>query len=67
MSGMVGRVYRWRGELWRVRCRWAGTRAPRNVLLERVVPVEVGNVYAGRPYLATGEFVVRPFRGLRKL
>lgn len=56
---MIGRVYRWRGEFWMVRRRWAG-RGPRNVLVERVEPV------AGLVWSATGELVVRPFRGLRR-
>lgn len=33
MSGMIGRSYRWRGEVWTVLCRWAG-KGPRNVLIE---------------------------------
>jgi hypothetical protein len=47
---MIGRVYRWRGELWQVRVRWAG-RGPRNVLIENV---------------RTGAWTIRPFRGLRR-
>jgi hypothetical protein len=49
---MVGRSYRWRGEIWKVICRWHGTKTPRNVLIENA---------------ETGERLVRPFRGLRKL
>lgn len=48
---MIGRWYRWRGQVWAVRCRWSG-KGPRNVLIE--------NVW-------TGELVVRPFRGLRRV
>lgn len=48
---MIGRVYTWRGGEWRVLIRWQG-RGPRNVLIENV---------------ATGERVVRPFRGLRRV
>jgi hypothetical protein len=30
---VIGRRYRWRDEVWTVRCRWAGA-GPRNVLIE---------------------------------
>jgi hypothetical protein len=49
-GGMIGRVYRWRGGLWKVLVRWQGS-GPRNVLIENV---------------ETGERIVRPFRGLRR-
>jgi len=70
---MVGRVYRWRGETWRVVVRWAG-RAPRNVLIERVEACyrdEDCAMYAcscrNTGWRPVGERVVRPFRGLRKV
>jgi hypothetical protein len=47
---LVGRRYRWKGEVWVVVCRWAG-KGPRNVLLERE---------------GDGFRLVRPFRGLRR-
>ena len=61
---MTGRVYRWRGSYWRVICRWQG-KGPRNVLLERVEPLGRVGV-SGQAWHATGERVVRPFRGLRR-
>jgi hypothetical protein len=70
---MIGRVYRWRGHYWRVICRGEPfDRGPRrNVLLERVVRARTvtwhpqGNCYRWH-WLATGERVCRPFRGLRR-
>jgi hypothetical protein len=57
---MIGRVYVWKGETWMVNARWSG-RGPRNVEIERVVH------FTGRLWVRTGEKVVRPFRGLRRL
>jgi acetyl esterase len=48
--GMVGRVYLERGRPVAVVARWGSGGGPRNVLIRR----------------ASGELVVRPFRGLRK-
>lgn len=79
-GGMIGRVYAWNGGYWRVVTRWAGKGAPRNVLIERVEPEadhSIADVYAaggralrrsgGRWWKATGERMVRPFRGLRRI
>jgi hypothetical protein len=61
MSGMVGRVYGWRKQLWRVVTRWEGP-GPRNVLIERVYLTDGKVVPVDPP-----ERVVRPFRGLRRI
>ncbi len=74
-GGMIGRVYTWQGSYWRVVTRWQG-RAPRNVLIEQVLPEHsITDIYidldlrggCGRWWRVTGVRVVRPFRGLRKL
>lgn len=54
LDPLPGRTYRWRGQTWRVVCRAAGwTSGPsRSVLIEDT---------------STGERVVRPFRGLRRV
>lgn len=63
---MIGRVYSWRGQLWRVVCRWSAG-GPRNVLLERVVVIgrrtDTEPLY-GPPLHP--ERLVRPFRGLKR-
>lgn len=48
---MIGRVYLERGEPVLLRARWGPGGGPRNVLIERM----------------SGELIVRPFRGLRRL
>lgn len=63
---MIGRVYRWRGGHWRVLCRWAG-KGPRNVLIERVEMHAVTVTPGCDDWIGTGERVIRPFRGLRKV
>lgn len=59
---MIGRVYMWRGQTWAVLIRWKG-KGPRNVLIERVVQSDNFRV----AWVGTGEKVVRPFRGLRRI
>ena len=61
---MIGRLYSWRGEVWEVVRRWEG-KGPRNVLIERLEAAE--QLVGVTRYRRTGERIVRPFRGLRRV
>jgi hypothetical protein len=72
LGNVIGRVYKWRGRYWVVLARGEPfDRGPRrNVLLQRVLPVEEASAETiesgGRNWFPVDERVVRPFRGLRR-